>query len=435
MSSPGTKIFYGWWVVLSVFVFMTFSSGLGFYNLSVILAALIHERGFSVSLASGATATFFIVSGFAGLGVAKLIDRFDPRWTIIGGAVLASLSIAALGQIREVWEVYAVHAVFGVGFATCNMVPGATLVARWFERRRAQTLSIASTGLSVGGILLTPLSANLIGDLGLSGAAPWIAAMYLLGCVPVALLIRANPFQMGLGPDGDAMHPHTDSNAAPRPGTPYAAAIASRFFRLTAAAYLLIMLAQVGAFAHLFNLVATRANSDTAATAIIVLASASVIGRLLGGWIASHYSLRRFTLIMMLGQVGALYFVSVGNSVAILFTGSALLGLTVGNLLMMLPLLYAQAFGVRDYPRIYSLGYMISTYGLAGGPISLGLVHDFFGGYGGAFAFASLASLLSVVLFTAAGPVPNSLNQAGIGSEPSTPSRSSAAMSSPDRPR
>lgn len=405
-SQAKPRIFHGWVVVGLVFVFMTFSSGLGFYNLSVILAALIHERGFSVSLASGATATFFIVSGFAGLGAAKLIERYDARWTIIAGAVLSSLSILALGYIREAWQVYAVHAIFGIGFATCNMVPGATLVARWFERRRTQALSIASTGLSVGGILLTPLSVSLIGDLGLGGATPWIAAMYFLGCVPVALFIKADPYEMGLGPDGDPVHIRSGDMATPRPGTPYGEAIRSRFFRFTAAAYFLVMLAQVGGFAHLFNLVTTHADTGVASTAIIILAACSAFGRLLGGWIASRMSLRDFTLIMMAGQTVALLILSLAGTKATLFVGTTVLGLTIGNLLMLLPLLYAQGFGVRDYPRIYSLGHLISTFGLAAGPLAMGLVHDWMGGYGGAYAFAALMSALSAALFIGAGAIP-----------------------------
>lgn len=407
-QGPGVKppIFYGWRVVAAVFIFMTFSSGLGFYNLSVILAALIHERGFSVSLASGATATFFIVSGFAGLGVAKLIDRFDPRYTIIGGAALASLSILALGHVSEGWQVYVVHAIFGIGFATCNMVPGATLVARWFERRRAQTLSIASTGLSVGGILLTPLSVKLIGDMGLTDASPWIAALYFLGCAPIALMIRADPFHMGLGPDGDPVHIRSGGMQTPRPGTPYADAIRSRFYRFTAAAYLLIMLSQVGGFAHLFNLVATHSGTEAAAAAIIILASTSAVGRLLGGWIAGRISLRKFTLIMMAGQMLALIILSLAETKLALYAGAVTLGLTIGNLLMLQPLLYAQAFGVRDYPRIYSLGHMISTFGLAAGPLSMGLVHDWYAGYSGAYAFAAVISLLSAILFISAGTIP-----------------------------
>ena len=42
-------------------------------------------------------------------------------------------------------------------------------------------------------------------------------------------------------------------------------------------------------------------------------------------------------------------------------------GATVGNLLMLQPLLLAEAFGVREYPRIY-LSQLLSTLGVAPGP-------------------------------------------------------------------
>lgn len=40
------------------------------------------------------------------------------------------------------------------------------------------------------------------------------------------------------------------------------------------------------------------------------------------------------------------------------------------------------------------------------GPWAMGLAHDWLGGYGGAFAFAGLVSLLSAGLFHSAGPIP-----------------------------
>ncbi|HEX2465441.1 MAG TPA: MFS transporter, partial [Thermoanaerobaculia bacterium] len=80
------KVFFGWWVVTAVFVMLAVSSGLGFYNLSVLLGALTEERGFSVSAVSGTTALCFMVSGVAGLGVARLLERWDPRLVVAGGA-------------------------------------------------------------------------------------------------------------------------------------------------------------------------------------------------------------------------------------------------------------------------------------------------------------------------------------------------------------
>ena len=61
------RVFYGWYVVGAVLVITTAISGFFFYNLSILLAAFVAERGFPVGLASSATATFFIAAGLGGL--------------------------------------------------------------------------------------------------------------------------------------------------------------------------------------------------------------------------------------------------------------------------------------------------------------------------------------------------------------------------------
>jgi len=405
-EEPKPRIFYGWRVVASVFVIMTFSSGLGFYNISVILSALTREQGFSVSLASAATAVFFVVSGFAGLGISKLIMRYDIRYTIIGGAALAGFSMMAIAHCTQIWQVFVVYAVFGIGFSGSNMVPCATLITRWFERGRAKALSIASTGLSFGGMLLTPISASLITHNGLAAAMPWISGLYMLGIIPAAFLLKPDPSLMGLGPDGGPHRVHIEGKPAPRAGTPYDEAIRSHFFRFCVAAYLLIMLAQVGSIAHHFNMVTTRISPAVAATSIIFLSAASAGGRLAGGWFASRYSLHQFSVLLMIGQGISQFILAGGDSVLAILIGSTIFGLTVGNILMLMPLIFAQAFGLRDYARIYSQGNMISAFGMAAGPLAMGLVHDALGGYGGAYAFVGAISVLAAWLLHNAGPIP-----------------------------
>ena len=51
-------------------------------------------------------------------------------------------------------------------------------------------------------------------------------------------------------------------------------------------------------------------------------------------------------------------------------------GATIGNTLMLQPLLVAEAFGVRDYARLYSVNSLLSTVGVAAGPFVVGLIHD-----------------------------------------------------------
>lgn len=398
-----SRVFRGWWVVTGVFVMLLVTAGIGFYGLAVYLRALTTEQGFSVGAVSGATAVFFLVSGVVGLPVASYMARRDPRPMIALGALACGTSLVLLGQVWQVWQVYLVYALFGAGFAASSLVPGTTLVTRWFSRRRSVALSVASTGLSAGGVVLTPAVADLIDRYGLSTVAPWLGLALVLGVVPVtALLLRPSPEAMGLLPDGDP---------APPPGSPAAflgtlsvEALRTRFFAAVTGAHLLAMMAQVGGIAHLFNLVADRTDPGLAKAALSLLAISSLVGRLAGGALVARTSMRGFALVLMLAQAAALVGLAVTESRVALMALTVAFGLTVGNLLMLHPLLLAERFGVRDYGRIYSRSQLVATLGVASGPAAIGLLHDGLGGYTAAFTLAALASVVAAVVLAVSGP-------------------------------
>ena len=56
MAAP---IFYGWKIVIALFMVLAFSSGLGFYNHAILIQALTTESHFSVEVASFAVSIFF----------------------------------------------------------------------------------------------------------------------------------------------------------------------------------------------------------------------------------------------------------------------------------------------------------------------------------------------------------------------------------------
>ncbi len=376
-----SRLFYGWYVVLAIgFVLMT-SAGLAFYNLSVLLDAFIRERGFPVALTSGATGSYFLASGVGGVVAARLMERFDPRLIMIAGASVCSVALATVGELHRPWQLFTFHVLFGFSYGCCGLVPATTIVARWFEARRPLALSLASTGLSLGGIVVTPLTVYLINRQGLSGAAPWLGLAFFLGVVPAtALVVRSSPDQMGLEPDGPG---RADGLPRLRPvrTVTFTAAWRSRFFIVTTVAYMLTLGAQVGGIAHLFRLVSERATGEAAAMAVASLAAASVLGRLSGGWLLLRISSRIFAFVMFAVQAAGLVVLSVSGSQAALLLGAMLFGISIGNVLMLQPLLLVEAFGVRDYGRIYSLSQLLTAFGVAGGPALVGLVAQATGGY------------------------------------------------------
>ena len=399
------NFYYGWVIVAVCAVIMTVTAGFGFYNLSVYLKAFVNEQGFSVSLTSGATASFFVASGITGMLVGSVIDRFDIRWSIAFGALFCAVTLTLIGWVHTIFQLYLFHILFGIGYTFAALIPCTTLVARWFNKNRSSALAIASTGLSLGGILLTPVSVKLISDFGLGGAGPWLGLLFVLAIVPLAvILLRPSPQSIGLLPDGAAL---PESGVAPQlDGAPLNIVLRSRFFILSTIAYVFAMMAQVGAISHQFNLASTRTGDDElAAFTIAILGGASIVGRLSGGVLLTYIDSKKFILFLFLLQGLSLYLYSEVETVWGLYLTAAIFGITVGNILMMQPLIIAEAFGLVAYGRIYARSQLATTMGVASGPFSVGLAYELAGGYQPAFIILACASLLAFCFMMAAGPV------------------------------
>ncbi len=409
------RIYYGWIIVWTILLILTFVTGLSFYNHAVILNALAKQPNFTVESASLAVSLFFLSSGFTGLWVAKLLDRFDPRFCITAGAIASAIALWALAYVHTVWQLYFVYIIFGMGFAGSNLIPATMLIAQWFRGRRAMALAIASTGLSLGGVVVTPISAMLVGNLGLEQAAPILALMYLVGVIPLSwLLLRASPESVGITPPQQFSSPgriNSESNLEKTTnllldGVSLRQALHGRFFWCFSCAYIFLMLAQVGAIAHQYGLANETLTEAETAIAVAILPIASIVGRLIGGWIVEQVSMRAFAIIVMVMQVTALLVLSLGSGAILLCLGLALFGSTVGNLLMLQPLLVSEAFGIKEYARIFSMSNLMTSWGTAAGPWVLGLVYGLSNNhYGIAYFIAAMAGLVGLVLFLSGGPL------------------------------
>jgi predicted MFS family arabinose efflux permease len=210
-----------------------------------------------------------------------------------------------------------------------------------------------------------------------------------------AFVIRPSPESIGLQPDGILQ--------TIAEGTTFADAISSWFFFAVTAAFTCAFAAQLGAIAHLFRLVSLRAETPTAALAVALLAGASLLGRLAGGWLLAIVPAKAFSLGLMLVQAVALALLAYALSKEIILVAAALFGAGIGNILMMQQLLMAEAFGTKDYARIYALSQLIAVAGIACGPPLVGYVNQATGGYTAAYAAVALVSLAGFFILAASG--------------------------------
>ena len=390
---------YGWVIVGAMMLVQTVSSGLGFYNMSVYINRLSAELAAPVGHISFAVSLFFVVGGIAGLYVAAMLNRYQVRTVLIAGALISGAALSAVGLASEVWHLYALFALFGIGNAGISVVICTTIITQWFPGpQRSMALAIASTGLSLGGVVLTPISAHLMGTLGVSDTMPVLGLLLVAFILPLALLMRQAP-----GSQTQASAEATQNNTAL-----LKSAVGSRFYVLMASAYVLIMAAQVGGIAHLYSRVTQIADFQTAAYAVQALSICSISGRFFGGWLVTRIPIRGFALGNLCLQALGLTCIAFASSGTLAVVAAGLFGLSVGNLLMAQPLWLAEVYPSGIYARVFARANAVSVLGLAFGPYGMGLIFDAMGGT--TYVYSYLAGVVSsvialtVVLVASAGP-------------------------------
>ena len=397
----------GWAIVGLTLLMQTVSSGLGFYNMSVYINRLSAQLAVSSADTSFAVSLFFVVGGVAGLYVADLLRVWSVRKVVIAGALVSGVAVALVGFADQLWQVYALFTLFGIGNAGISIVISTTLITRWFPGpERSMALAVGSTGLSLGGFLITPLTAYVMNGWGFDLTMHWLGVFLVLSVVPIALFLRFPSNE-----ESSTNNAADTGQLSAQLAASLAAALRSRFYILLAVAYVLIMGSQVGSIAHLYSRVELLGDFTMAALAVQALSIASITGRFIGGWLVSWMPIRRFALgNLLLQSVGLLLIAFAPNSVMGV-VAAGIFGLSVGNLLMTQPLWLAEKYSVDIYPQVFARANAISVLGVAAGPFCMGWIFDYAGSYTFAFICALATSLVAFVVVWMASMGPASSPQ------------------------
>jgi MFS family permease len=195
--------FYGWLVVAVVFVTM----GVGVNArtaFSLLFPPILDEFGWERGVTAGAFSFGFLVSALLSPSLGRLMDRRGPRVVMeLGvGCMAAGLLLATL--VSRPWQLYATLGVMVGGGSVCLGYTGQALfLPGWFVRRRGLAMSLAFSGVGVGSVVILPWAQGLIARSGWRAACLAIAVAMLLLLVPLNLLLRRRPEDLGLQPDGD----------------------------------------------------------------------------------------------------------------------------------------------------------------------------------------------------------------------------------------
>jgi len=399
-----TRGFYGWWMVGALYLIVLNTGGMGFYCFPVFVQSLIDEFGWTMTQISAAAALWAIVYGFSGPVIGILIARFGVMKTMLGAAVISSLTLVGYASIQALWMLYAI--MFGAGFAIAGttLVPAQTAITNWFNKYRGRAMSLMMLGIGSGGFLLPPLNEYLIRTLG--WRQTWLVAFGVTWLVVIPLIVvfvRTKPSELGLLPDGDVVSEGSVSDVS---GLPVKQAIASATFWLVFATYVLQLMGLSAMNFHLVPYLIQEAHytPQQAASFLGFTVLLSIPGRLLFGWMAD-----RISPAVVLAIVGILLacgpsllevlFVRMGlENVNLLWLYTVPYGLGIAGNAVVLPILVSRCFGVLHFSKIMGLVMSGFAIGIVVGIPGAGKIFDATGSY-------EIAFLACIVLFVASSVV------------------------------
>ena len=390
--------FYGWNVVAATFVMALFSFGLGFYGLTVYVAALQRLHGWTASTVSLPVTVYYVSGALITAWIGDVYDRFGARLVVSAGATAMALGVATLGVVTAPWQLYPVFLLMALGWGSMSGAALNIILAPWFERRRGLAVSLAFNGATLGGVVIAPLLIPLIEQCGVARAL----AIAALGCfVLVAIAarwMRRGPDALGLGPDGDGPRsPPPPGRGGARAGHRREALQTWRFWSVSIP-FALGLAAQVGLLTHLVPLVAPVVGVYGAARALTATTAAAVVGRLLTGIVVDRVNRRVVASVTLLVQAVGVALLAFGHSAGAVYAGCALFGLGVGNLTTLPGLILAVEWPRERFAALVALVVGINQFTFAFGPSLVGFVRDQAGSYGVALGACALLQVAAAAL-------------------------------------
>jgi MFS family permease len=382
----------GWRIVAVCFLIATFGWGLGFYGQSVYLAELQRIHGWPASLISAGTTFFYLFGALLVVFVAEVMRALGPRTCLIAGMLAMATAALALGQVRELWQLYLADVLLAFGWAGTSLAIITNTVSLWFEHRRGMAISLALNGASFGGIAGVPLLVFAIGHLGFAVTMILVAAVMVGVVIPiVALSVGRPPLQVGnaakaLPPSARQIRSHAMRDVA---------------FLSVTIAFALVLFAQVGFIVHLIAFLDPVIGRASAALAVSLLTIMAMVGRVLFSAVIDRLDQRLASALSFASQALALAIIINSRNEVVMIGACVVYGFSVGNLITLPSLIVQREFDPKSFGVLISLVTAITQITYAFGPGVVGALRDLSGSYAlpfyGCIALELIAAALIMV--------------------------------------
>ncbi|WP_108832162.1 MFS transporter [Aedoeadaptatus coli] len=376
--------------------------------------AVTEDLGFSRTAFSFTGTITQAVGIFLGPVVSVFLTKYNFKRIWTAAAIAFAAAVFGYSLAQNQYQFYALGLVVGAAYITTAQIPMMMLINNWFSDKKGLATSIAVSGISAGGALLSPLVNGLIANVG------WRMSYRVYAMIILALAVVFGVFLIYLKPEDKGMKPYgykesddlpadptKDTNKSLNVGLSIAASMSCSFFIFLLLGSVMNGLAN-GASLQFPPALQEAAGFQTAGTVVSIYLLLGVFGKLLLGRIADKYGI--YHALFFGASTLALSFVAMLFApfawgpwlVAVVFG----FGLALGSVLP--PLVTASIYGRAMYGEAYGFVQSSTQVGAAFGPLLVSYIFDASGSYHIAWiiniGFALLTGLLWLLAHKNAEP-------------------------------
>lgn len=248
-------------------------------------------------------------------------------------------------------------------------------------------MGIAYLGIGVGGMLVPQIAKWLNMQMHWRSSLVMLGILMIVVALPMALFVKEN------------LAGKLEDTKAGKPILSFKSILKNRAFYFLAIGSMCSIGAVAGVSQNLklFFSIDLKYTQGEAANIISLVLGASIIGRLLMGWLADRYSKKYVMMliyILISSSILLLYFAA---SPGIIYIFAIMFGIGLGGDYMIIPLMAAELFGIRVMGRVMGLILTVDGLGEAFGPILAGWLRDSSGSYSTGFTALILLSVIGTI--------------------------------------
>jgi len=379
---------YGWYIVTGAFLILAVNYGTR-YSFGIFLKPMSDEYGWSRSIVSlGVSCNMLAYSVFT-FFIGQMVDRIRPSHIITMGAWAVSLGLVMVSFAANPLVFYLVYGLFcGLGAAGLGIVVCISSVAKWFHEKRGVAVGIASMGISVGTMTLTPLSGYIAKTYGWRQGFLALAILsFTIGILVSRLLFRKSAVKVST----ETTKHGTEEEKAPFSSLSLSSLsqfftgflVADKQFWIISLSFGFAYLTIMSVFVHQ---VPYAIDLDippiSAASSLAFLSLAAFGGQFFFGWLTDRARDTKYVVAFgfLMMALGMLILLNI-HSVTMLYLSSMVFGFGYGCMAPLPSIILAERFGDKTLGSLYGKFTFLIGIGGSIGPFGAGYMYDQFQSY------------------------------------------------------